>query len=72
LLHSPRPFAAWGQQAGREYRIVVGFVQGDELTRRLTGVIRQRLASHGFVEGKNRRRARPMYRDAPPPSSTGS
>ena len=49
------PFAAWGQQAGREYRIVVGFVQGDELTRRLTGVIRQRLASHGFVEGKNLR-----------------
>ncbi len=47
------PLAAWGQGAGRKYRVGVGFVQGKELTAKLTGVIAQRLASQGFVEGKN-------------------
>lgn len=47
------PLAAWTQQPGRQYRIGIGFVQGDELTRRLTAVIRERLAVHGFVEGRN-------------------
>jgi putative ABC transport system substrate-binding protein len=49
------PVGVWGQQPGRQYRVGLGFVQGDELTRRLIGVIHQRLASHGFVEGKNLR-----------------
>jgi hypothetical protein len=47
------PLAAWTPQPGRKYRIGIGFFQGDELTRRLTAVIRERLAVHGFVEGRN-------------------
>lgn len=43
------------REPGRQYRVGLAFVQGDTLTQRLTGVIRQRLAAHGFVEGKNLR-----------------
>jgi putative ABC transport system substrate-binding protein len=41
------------QQPGRKYRVVLAFVQGGELTHRLRGVVAGRLASHGFVDGKN-------------------
>ena len=41
------------QQAGRKYRVGLGFEQGEDLTRRLRAVIADRLASHGFVEDRN-------------------
>ena len=47
------PCAVHAQQPGRKYRVALGFAQGDELTRRLRGAVSERLASHGFVEGRN-------------------
>ena len=47
------PFAALAQQPGRRYRIGLGFTQGSALTQRMRGVIVERLASQGFVEGRN-------------------
>lgn len=44
---------AMAQQPGRSYRIGVAFIQGHEATQRLAQAVRERLAAHGFVEGKN-------------------
>ena len=41
------------QQPGRSYRIGVAFIQGHDATQRLAQAVRERLAAHGFVEGKN-------------------
>jgi putative ABC transport system substrate-binding protein len=47
------PVAAWAQRGAGKHRVILAFVQGGDLTNRLTSVIRSRLASQGFVEGKN-------------------
>jgi putative tryptophan/tyrosine transport system substrate-binding protein len=47
------PLAASAQQRGRKYRVGLALPPGEDLNRRMRGAVADRLASHGFVEGKN-------------------